>query len=150
MRRPFIKIKEGKMTYGQRIDLGVILGSKTTSESQKFSDVFKCLYGEEIKIKEFNDFMLQYEEVLSGLTFWIEQEKTMLKYEPSLLEVRAGLSALIEKIGDFGTVKSLAKAYGKDPDEILNWEYAKVFGILYTDLEESKYQKKYQEISQKK
>jgi len=150
MRRPFIKIKEGKMTYGQRIDLGIILGSNIQSESQKFSEVFKCLYGEEIKVNEFTGFMQQYQEVLSGLIYWMEQEKNLLKYEPSLLEIKAGISALMEKIGDFGTVKSLAKAYSKDPDEILNWEYAKVFGILYTDLEESKYQKKYYDLSQKK
>ena len=29
-----------------------------------------------------------------------------------------------------------------DPDEILEWDYAKVFGILYTDLEERKYETK--------
>ena len=43
------------------------------------------------------------------------------------------------------TIKALAKAYGKDPDEILQWQYAKVFGILYTDLEERKFEKKYQQ-----
>ena len=42
-------------------------------------------------------------------------------------------------------IKALAKAYGKDPDEILRWQYGKVFGILYTDLEERKFEKKYQQ-----
>jgi len=49
-----------------------------------------------------------------------------------------------------GTVKALAKAYAKDPDEIFKWKYSKVFGILYSDLEEHKFRQRYNKVIEQK
>lgn len=142
----YIDIKAGKMTYGQRIELGIILSNKDKNDFELFSDVFKCLYGRVPAASQIAKYIPFFKEVIEGMLFWIEQESTMLKYEPSIEERRAGIKELSAKVGDLGIIKAIAKDYKKDPDEIFNWEYSKVFGILYTDLEESKYRKRYQEV----
>ena len=147
---PFVNVKAGKLTYGQRIELGVILSNGSKSEFEYFMESMECLYSRRPKARHIAKLMPQFNEVLSGLKFWIEQEQMMLRYEPSPEEKRAGISELSKKVGSMSTIKALAKAYGVDPDEILEWEYGKVFGILYTDLEESKFKARYQEELNKK
>lgn len=147
---PYIDIKSGKMTYGQRLDLGGLFKDTTMTEMEQFDAVFKCLYNRVPKVTDYPFLITKYEEILAGIIFWAEKEAVMLKYDPTPEEKRAGIKELCDKVGDMGTLKALAKAYSKDPDEILLWEYGKVFGILYTDLEESKYRNRYQEIINKK
>lgn len=147
---PIIDIKSGKMTYGQRLDLGAILSDKDKSEVELFDGVFMCLYNKVPAAHQFNKLLPIYQSILEGIVYWIEKENVMLKYDPTPEEKRAGIKELSEKVGDMGTLKALAKAYGTDPDEILKWEYGKVFGILYTDLEEAKYRRRYQEVIDRK
>ena len=144
-----INIKSGDMTFGQRIELGKIMVSEV-SEIEKFNKVFVCLHGFTPGIKDYLKLIDYFKEIIEGLKFWIEQEVTLLKFEPSPEELRAGVREMSEKIGEFGTIKALAKAYNKDPDEILQWKYGKVFGILYTDLEEYKFQKRYNKVIESK
>lgn len=141
-----IDIKGGKFTYTQRIELGKIIASETT-DYDKFTQILKCL-----NIRQSKSILLlgYFEEIIEGLQYWFERESVMLRYEPSMEEVAAGIQDYSKNIGDFGTVKSLAKAYNQDPDTILNWEYGKVFGILYTDLEEYKYNQRYNRELEKK
>ena len=137
-----IDISAGKFTYAQRIELGKILTNIATHEIEKLKQTIRCLHGFELMITPDNAvFYADYfEEILEGVLSWIEKEK-MLQYKPTPEEVKAGIKDLSEKIGDFGTIKALAKEYNRDPDEILQWEYGKVFGILYTDYEQYKFQK---------
>ena len=144
-----IDIKAGKMTFGQRIELGKIFQGEG-SDVEKFNQTFKCLHGFQPKVKEFKELIAYFHEILEGIRFWIEQEGHLLKYEPTAEELSAGIRQLSARIGEFGTIKALAKTYGRDPDEILQWEYSKVFGILYTDLEEHKYQKRFNKLTEKK
>lgn len=141
-----IDIKGGKFTFNQRIELGNIIKS-SGSDFDKCVKVLKCLYGNlpaaALRLKYF-------EEIMDGLQYWFEQEKTLLKYDPTADEMAAGIRDYSQKVGDFGTVKSLAKAYNQDPDMILNWEYGKVFGILYTDLEEYKYNQRFNKVLESK
>lgn len=139
-----IDIKGGDITFGQRIEVGRIISDNSKTEMQMFEETFECLYGSKPKIGPTNvkKYLLEFEEIIEGILFWIEKEKTLLKYDPSPEEIRAGINDLAAKIGEFGTVKAIAKAYSLDPDEVLKWKYGKVFGILYTDLEEHKFQVK--------
>lgn len=150
-----IDIKGGKLTYGQRIDLGELLASQKT-EVEKFKETFHILHDKKDKsgkvVKalhidftnshEMKMYVSYFKQIIEGLQFWFEKEKKLLDYKPEPEEVRAGIKELSEKIGFFGTIKTLARNYSQDPDDILKWEYGKVFGILYTDFEEYKYQKK--------
>lgn len=140
-----IDIKGGKLTFGQRIDLGKLFQSDV-SEVEKFEGVFEILHGYKLNILEYKSKLPYLKRIIEGLEFWTEQEQTLLKYDPSQEEIRAGIKEFSKKVGEFSTVKSLAKTYSKDPDEILNWEYGKVFGILYTDLEEFKFNRRYQKV----
>lgn len=143
-----IDISAGKMTYSQRIELGKILTNIATHEIEKLKQTIKCLHGFDLIIVPDNAvFYADYfEQILEGILSWIEKEQTLLAYKPTPEEVKAGIKELSEKVGDFGTIKALAKAYHKDPDDILTWEYGKVFGILYTDFEEHKFSKRYEKV----
>jgi hypothetical protein len=144
-----IDIKGGKLTFGQRIELGRIFQTNDV-DVVKFDKVFLCLHKFEPKITEYPKLLDYFNRIVEGVAFWVEQEQTLLKYDPTAEEVQAGIKDLSDKIGEYGTVKAIAKNYGKDPDEILEWEYGKVFGILYTDLEEYKYQQRFNKVLEKK
>ncbi|MDR1454650.1 MAG: hypothetical protein LBJ01_03265 [Tannerella sp.] len=139
-----IDIRGGKLTYEQRIELGELFAGDKT-EVEKFKETFRILheitpdFGDTEGMKMYVEY---FQQIMDGLRFWFEKEKLLLDYKPEPEEIRAGIRELSEKTGHFGTIKTLAKNYARDPDDILKWEYGKVFGILYTDLEEYKYQKR--------
>ena len=141
-----IDIKED-LTYGQRIDLGELFESDMTEE-KKFVETFFILHKNRPDFnnrKEIKFFVEYFKEITEGILYWIEKEK-LLRYDPEPEEIRAGVYDLCNKIGNYGTIKALAKNYNCDPDDIFKWKYGKVFGILYTDLEEYKYQKRLHKI----
>ena len=141
-----VNVKGGELTFGQRIELGKVFSESTLSELDKFEKTFQCLHGYKPVGKDYSILISYFVEIAEGLNFWAEQESTLLKYEPTAKEKKAGVKELSLKTGDFGTIKALAKNYNQDPDTILLWQYGKVFGILYTDLEEYKYQLRYSEL----
>lgn len=144
-----IDIKAGSMTFGQRIELGKIFSS-ADDELLKFENVFHCLHGYKPKLTEYAALTPYFKEIVEGVAHWVNAETIMLKYEPTPEQKQAGIKALSKSIGEMGTVDALAEKYGIDPDVVLSWEYAKVFGILFADLEKAKYQKRYNKIIDKK
>lgn len=144
-----IDVKGGKFTFEQRIELGKIFTSGN-DEIIIFKKVFKCLHDYDPILKDLKKLSPYLIEITEGLKFWIEAEQNGLKYEPSDDEKKAGILQLSKKLGELATIKSLAKNFGKDMDEVLKWEYGKVFGILFADLEEYKFQKKYNEVLEQK
>lgn len=144
-----IDIKAGSMTFGQRIELGKIF-SNADDELLNFENTFVCLHGYKPKLIEFPKLTDYFTEIVEGIAHWVNAETIMLKYEPTPEQKQAGIKALSKSIGEMGTVDALAEKYGIDPDVVLGWEYAKVFGILFADLEKAKYQKRYNKIIDKK
>lgn len=144
-----IDVKAGKLTFGQRIALGKII-EKGGNEYLMMKQIIKAMHDVDVKRKDIIRLKPYIVEIIEGLAYWIEKEIELLNYEPTAEEIQAGISELSGKIGNFGTIKSLAKNYSREPDEILKWEYGKVFGILYTDLEEYKFQKRYNKIIESK
>ncbi|MCL1936998.1 MAG: hypothetical protein FWF52_01205 [Candidatus Azobacteroides sp.] len=147
-----IHIQEGELTYKQRIALGELFMSEETYED-KFKETFHILHEIELDFsnnEEMKMFAEYFQEVIDGLQYWINKEKELLDYQPEPEEIRAGIRELGEKISYYGTLKTLAKNYAQDPDKVLRWKYGKVFGILYTDLEEFKYQKRLNKEYEKK
>lgn len=140
-----IDIRGGKLTYGQRIELGEILAREGASVSEKYTATMKCLYPDWVQTFT-PEWVAWFEEVIEGLRFWMERETTMLAYQPTAEEIAAGINNLGKKLGPMMTVMTLAEKFGKDPDEILQWEYGKVFGLLYADLESFKYQRNYRKV----
>lgn len=144
-----VDVKGGKLTFGQRIELGKVFQHKG-NEVEQFGQTIQILHGFTPKLWEYPRLIEYFNQVVEGLAYWVKQENTLLKYEASAEEKQAGLRDFSARVGEFTTIKALAKTYAKDPDEILAWEYGKVFGILYTDLEEFKYNQRYHKVMQSK
>jgi hypothetical protein len=84
--------------------------------------------------------------MLEGIEYWVELEGQTLKYDPTPEQERAGIKKLFNEVGHMGTVKAIAEKFGFDPDVVLDWQWAKVYGILHADLKEYLYERKLTEI----
>lgn len=146
---PSIDIRGGKLTYGQRIELGQILFDEKKSASQKYAAAMACLYPGWTQTFA-AEWIARYQEVIEGIEYWMKKEAAMLDYQPTGDELAAGFNDLGRKLGPMMTVMTLAEKFSRDPDEILQWEYGKVFGLLYADLENFKFQRRYRRIMEKK
>ena len=145
-----VDIKGGKLTFAQRIELGEIFGNGDMSEVEKFERAIKCIYGKKIKPNQYGQYVGKFRAIVEGLQYWCEVEARMLHSEPTTDERAAGIEEYSKNIGIFGTVKAIAKTFGQDPDDVLQWEYGKVFSILYTDLEDYKYQRRLNKVIERK
>ncbi|MDR1416268.1 MAG: hypothetical protein LBJ57_02460 [Prevotellaceae bacterium] len=146
-----VDIVGGKLTFYHRIELGKIIASGC-DPAQALREVMRCLHGVEVDPKKESDlrgYVAYFEEIVRGISFWVEQEKR-LRYDPTPEELQAGIRQMYRNIGEFGTLTAIAQAYAKDPDEVLQWEYGKVFGLLMTDFEKAKFQQRLQSIHDRK
>lgn len=129
-----IDIQGGQMTFGQRIELGRIITEKELTDIDKMKEGIQCL-GAKWSLRNTSEIVEYWYEVLMGIKYWIEREQTELKYEPSAEEKAAGIAQLSLVVGEMATITALAKDYSKDPDEILEWKYGKVYNLLFTNLQ---------------
>lgn len=129
-----IDIQGGQMTFGQRIELGRIITEKELTPIDKMKEGMQCL-GAKWSLRNTSEIVEYWYEVLMGIKYWIEREQTELKYEPSAEEKAAGIAQLSLVVGEMATITALAKDYSKDPDEILEWKYGKVYNLLFTNLQ---------------
>ena len=145
-----IDIRNGDLTYGNYISIkNCIRNLNNEDEVKTITAIIKELYDYELQTNDFMVIVPFMEKIIADMVYWQEQEQTMLKYEPTTEEIRAGILEYSKKVGDLATVKSIAKEYAQDPDDILKWKWSKVFGILYTDLESFNFQRKYTSIISK-
>lgn len=128
-------VAAAEFTYAQRIELGKIFGEGNRSEYQRISAAFRTLYGYSAKWLPFPLRFRRLTALLEEFAKWVEIEQAQLNYKPDAAEVAAGVEELGKRIGAMGTLKALAKAYGTQPQKVLQWGYATVFAILYTDLQ---------------
>lgn len=129
-----IDIQGGQMTFGQRIELGRIITEKELTPIDKMKEGMQCL-GAKWSLRNTSEIVEYWYEVLMGIKYWVEREQTELKYEPSAEEKAAGIAQLSLVVGEMATITALAKDYSKDPDEILEWKYGKVYNLLFTNLQ---------------
>lgn len=144
-----IDVKAGKLTYGQRNDMGELLASDKSADV-KFIECIKILYGFRPTASEYKDLIEVFSRAVEGMEHWARVESIMLKYDYTPEEIQAGVKDYAEKVGVSGTVMQIAKDFGQDPDIILKWEYAKVFLILLNDLEKAKYKTRFDAVLAKK
>ena len=149
-----VDVKSGDITYGSYLAVRKQLAETKEYDLAFMVSVIKAIHseykygvGDIVHIKAMVNY---FNSIVEGVAHWAEQEKELLAYEPSEEEIRAGVKEYSQKVGEFATVKALAKNYGKDPDEVLEWKYSKVFGILYTDLEEYHYNQRYSKVLERK
>lgn len=146
-----IDVKGGEFTFSQRLDMGAILAQKDKPEHEMFLETIKCLYGREpVGVVEYREAFKLWQEAVEGLAFWVKVEAEQLKYHPTADEKDAGIDRFSSEVGELGTVYSIAKAFGKDPDEILLWKYGKVFGYLRGQKAEADFQRRYQDVMKRK
>lgn len=141
-----VDVLGGDMTYGQRIELGKILSDDSISDYERFENVFYCLHGNKPSLLQYPKLVDYYTAIINGIVHWSKTEEELLHYEPTEEERRAGVKEYHTNVGELSAIHSMAKNFSKDPDEVLNWDYAKVFGILLNDLESYKYQQRFNKI----
>lgn len=144
-----IDIRGGQMTFGQRIELGRILTDAHLPEAAKMIAAMRCL-DPDWKTTEMPQSIDYFAEVIEDLTYWAKREASELRYEPTEEEQSAGIGQLSKLTGEMGTIMALAKDYGKDPDEVLEWKYGKVFNILYTNLQSHLFQKRLAQLRERR
>ncbi len=143
-----IDVRAGEMTFGQRIELGRIASNPSMDERQKSVAMLRCL-DPGFRLRELRKGLKYLKKALEGLLFWVQQERR-LAYTPTEEEKQAGIERIHKATGEMATVMALAKDYGKDPDEILGWKYAKVYGILLTDFERHEFERRLMKVREKK
>lgn len=136
------------MTYAQRIELGQIFASGKP-ESHIFREMFACLAPDHEVLFSAEE-IEYYNEVMEGLLYWINRETKELQYKPTADELAAGIREFSRLVSDMGTITSLAEKFSKDPDEILQWKYGKVYNILYTNKESYLYSRRYNDVIMQK
>lgn len=149
MRLREFKYEEGTFTYGQRIGIGEILRNEDASEYQRLKDCWKELYGWSPRLMPRRMRKRRFDRMIDGIRYWVDLEAETLKYDPTPDQERAGIKNMFAQVGHMGTVKALAEKFGKDPDVILSWEWAKVYGILHADLKEYEYERRLTRIMSK-
>lgn len=128
-----IDIKGGQHTFAQHLELRKIIADGELAEFEKFKACMLCL-NPEWKVTYTPKSLEYWEEVLIGVEHWAKREKTELKYNPTAEELAAGIDILSLEVGEMSTLTALAEKFSKDPDDILDWKYGKIFNILYTNL----------------
>lgn len=149
MRVRIYNYREGEFSYGQRIAISRIWREELR-EYEKLKLVWKELYGYDCRVIPVRKRVRLLLGLADGLRYWFDLEQRTLATEPTQEQLRAGIRELSEKIGDMGTVTAIAKDYGVDPDVVLTWQWGKVYGILLTDVEQYRYEKKLSDIMSKK
>lgn len=127
-------IKEGQFTFGQRIEMGKIVSNPKTTEWYKFKQMMTCLHPDYV-VKYTVEEMEYFEQILEGIKHWVKREKSELKYVPTPEEMAAGIEVLTLRVGEMSTISAMAEKFSRDPDDILEWKYGKVFNLLFTNLQ---------------
>lgn len=140
-----------ELTFGQYIKLKTII-SQEDKEIEIIEKIILCLYNKKPTREDYKDisFINYINKIVDDMVYWVKQENKALSYTPSIEEREAGIEELGESVGSFSIVKFLAKEYSKDPDDILNWSWKKVFYILLTDKKEFDYKEKFNKILERK
>ena len=137
--------EEGGFSYGQRIEVGMVLSDESLTEYRRLIAAWRVLYGWPARLMPPRIRVRRLARMVAGIQHWFNLEAQELKYIPTVEEERAGLKSLTAEVGVMGTVNALAQKFGMDPDAVLRWEYAKVYGILRSDLKEFLYSRRLSE-----
>lgn len=139
------RYEEGGFSYGQRIEVGMVLSDETLTEYRRLTAAWRVLYGWPARLMPPRMRVRRLTRMVTGIKYWLELEAVELRYQPTVEEERAGLDRLNAEVGAMGTVNALAQKFGMDPDAVLGWEWAKVYGILRSDLKEFLYSRRLSE-----
>lgn len=143
-----------QMTYGQRVELGKLaeeINLKTVdADLDAFYRIFAIMvpgYKPDVGDKDAVKYAL---EIVERYEYWVKAENKMLQSPPDAIAEQAGSKQLAKDLGDLGTLHAISTQFTKCPDEVLQWNYGTVFGMLYADKRVNEYRKKYNELSAKK
>lgn len=149
-----VDVKNGDISYGAYIGVKRLLAGAKEYNLGLITEVIETIHkGYKYSATDLTYVraMVKYfNSIVEGIAYWGEKEAEMLYYEPSDEELRAGVREYSQRVGETATIKAIAKNFGQDPDQVLSWKYSKVFGILYTDLEEYKYSQRFNKVLESK
>lgn len=140
-----MSLRSERFTYAMRIELADIFADETLSPYHRLKAAFVAVHGYSPTLLPIKRRVRELTAIAEEFGQMVDEEEAALHYEPTAEEVAAGISDYNKKVGHLGMVKSIAQTYSRDPDEVLQWPWSKVFGILLTDLEEYKYNQRLSE-----
>lgn len=145
-----VNMADGEFTYGNRIALGEIFADDSLTDYYKLKKAFKEIYGYSCRWLPIKKRVRVLNDILKGLYDWVKREGQLLHYDPTSDEIAAGIKEYSKRVGSLATIQAIATKFSVDPDEVLKWDYGKVFGILFNDLELFKYNKRYSKVMDEK
>jgi len=123
---------------------------KSTDENEILQELCQIFFEKPLEeCKETWKLCIWSAKVLEQVNEWNKAEAQKLKYEPTPEEIAAGYNDF-KVFGDFSTYDAISKRQGISHDAVGKLEYTMVFTMLWKDLMESAYQKKYIENQEKK
>ena len=141
-----VNITDGEFTYGNRIVLADIFKDENKSDYQKMKEAFREIYGYSCRWLPRRKRYRALIGIVDGFSEWIKREKMVLDYKPTQDQLNAGIEKYAQAVGAMSTVHAIAERFSTDPDVVLKWDYAKVFGVLFVDLERYKYQERERKV----
>lgn len=138
----------GELTYG---NIGTIRRNLTEGTFDSVYDCFKIIYG--ISLRKYLDadivdYFYAFKWIKQEVLKQINNEKKVLKSDPDYYSEMAGADRL-KVFGEFATLLIIGRSFSKDPEEIENWKYNKVFTILAYDKIQGEVTKRYHELKYK-
>lgn len=116
-----------ELTFAQYISILAFIEGKEEIDNEADYKALAGICG--IKYYHPVQLILDIKNLMDAIHFWIEHDK-MLAEDMTPEEIAAGAQEVGKILGQAGIVINVAKEFGRDPDEVLQWRYKKVWGIL--------------------
>ncbi len=142
------RVAKSKLTYGHRVALGRLF-SQGKSNAAVCREAIRILHPDVEHVNICRENMEYVNSIYEAISWWIEQEKKFLKYEPTAEEKSAGV-ARVSEMGARGTATSIGKDYGITPSKVFDWAYGDVFSVLELDVRKAMFQRRLHEQRERK
>lgn len=142
-------VDAGEITYLQRQELMNIYGTER-SPSEVFEMVVKLFFGFVPEPREYRLFIPLVESAKKVHEHFAMAEQSMLTMEHTPEEAAAGIEDVNKRLGYSGAIVSIAEMLGQTPKTVQRMKYDEVFMILWRNVENAKFGKKFREVQNKK
>lgn len=143
-------IEAGQFNFGERIALGRIFREKNVPDIERTKQIIECLHNKKISTLQALRLLPYAIEVTKAFVAWIEREEKECTVPPLDEARQAGIDTLAQNCGDMASVVDFAERFGWSFEQVYKMPYMDVFTIWKIDAERGKYQRRLQNVLQRK